>query len=209
MPLVSFHPYAYRMLSASTPTLHGHFRVPFAGFRKESESRPSSAQGYDSPTPRISDPSRPSDETKVSPPLVPRFDHPYVQHGCGATLLLTGHKAETSIGIPIFSSGSLISGTVYLNKPPSVASLEIKVRPPPLSLYQLATDRIHHHHSWKALSPYAKSREGAEVTPSFSLINYLHGTPQAPTCLTSSPFVVSCLLSPTTGAYSPQPSTAA
>ena len=56
-----------------------------------------------------------------------------MKHGSGVTLLLTGHTTGTSL--PIYQSGSLLSGIAVLDKPACVTSLEIKVRSlrPPLS----------------------------------------------------------------------------
>jgi hypothetical protein len=129
MSAVSFHPFAYRgfRLSNSTPALCETDRVAFLRSYKDSEIRSSTgALNFDPVTRSTHDTPRPSDETKVSPPLGPSLNHPYVKHGGDATLLLTGHKGGTTL--PFFPSGSLISGTAILNKPASVTALEIKVR---------------------------------------------------------------------------------
>lgn len=142
MSTASSHPYAYARrglsasASASAPVLRGYPRVPSAagGSRKQSESRLLRESAHDSAMRlHTSDAPRSSEETKVSPTLAPPRCHPYVKHGSGVTLLLTGHTTGTSL--PIYQSGSLLSGIAVLDKPACVTSLEIKVRSlrPPLS----------------------------------------------------------------------------
>jgi len=54
-----------------------------------------------------------------------KSEYPYVKHSYGITLLLSGHRAGTSL--PIYHSGSLMSGMVVLSKLQGVASLDVKL----------------------------------------------------------------------------------
>lgn len=132
----------------------------------------------------------------ISPPVPVRVaPHgcPYVKHGSGGiTVILSGHKAGTSL--PLYPSGSSISGVVFLSKLESVESLDVKVgRSPPLLAGGHAKPHIFFFvSSWKDLSLYARSRQASGAIRSFYLIGSCHGTPPPPPIyLTSSPFVTS------------------
>jgi hypothetical protein len=71
----------------------------------------------------------PSEKLEISPPpAVAPHGCPYVKHGSGITVILSGHKAGTSL--PLYPSGSSISGVVVLSKLESVESLDVKVGDP-------------------------------------------------------------------------------
>ena len=117
------HPYALirrgLAASASALNLHGPRQSIFDDWESP---RPSMESNYDSETEFVTVAVPPFDKRDI--PTVRGY--PYVKHGSGITLLLSGHKAGTSL--PIYQSGSLISGMVVLSKPASIASLEVKVR---------------------------------------------------------------------------------
>jgi hypothetical protein len=98
--------------------------------------------------------------------------YPYVKHGSGITLLLSGHKAGTSL--PVYQSGSLMSGMVVVSKPASIASLEVKVRDlqlPSLLCYFRAMADSPIRDSWKASPQFGKSKEAAGAASSFTRSN--------------------------------------
>lgn len=70
----------------------------------------------------------PSDKLDISPPAVAPHGCPYVKHGSGITVILSGHKVGTSL--PLYPSGSSISGAVVPSKLESVESLDVKVGDP-------------------------------------------------------------------------------
>ncbi|KAF8491182.1 hypothetical protein F5888DRAFT_1620287 [Russula emetica] len=67
----------------------------------------------------------PSGKLDISPPAVAPHGCPYVKHGSGITVILSGHKAGTSL--PLYPSGSSISGVVVLSKLESIESLDVKL----------------------------------------------------------------------------------
>jgi hypothetical protein len=117
------HPYALfrRGLAASASALHLH--GPRQSIFDDWESpRPSMGSEYDSETEFVAVAVPPFDKHDTPPAQ----GYPYVKHGSGITLLLSGHKAGTSL--PVYQSGSLMSGMVVISKPATIASLEVKVR---------------------------------------------------------------------------------
>lgn len=71
----------------------------------------------------------PSAKLDISPPpAMAPHGCPYVKHGSGITVILSGHKAGTSL--PLYPSGSSIRGVVFLSKLESVESLDVKVGDP-------------------------------------------------------------------------------
>ncbi len=70
----------------------------------------------------------PSDKLDTSPPALPAHGFPYVKHSNGVTVLLSGHKAGTSL--PLYPSGSSLCGSVVLSKFEGIASLDVKVSDP-------------------------------------------------------------------------------
>ena len=70
----------------------------------------------------------PSEKPDISPPAVAPHGCPYVKHSNGTTVILSGHKAGTSL--PLYPSGSSISGVVVLSKLESIESLDVKVGNP-------------------------------------------------------------------------------
>jgi len=120
-------------------------------------------------------------ETEFVAVAVPPFDkldtlpaqgYPYVKHGSGITLLLSGHKAGTSL--PIYQSGSLMSGMVVISKPATIASLEVKVRDFLLPSFCSAISshvRLTIRDSWKASPLFEKSKEAAGAVSSFTRTN--------------------------------------
>ena len=67
----------------------------------------------------------PLNKLDVSPPAMPIHEYPYVKHNSGITVILSGHRAGTSL--PLYPSGSLISGVVVLSKVENITSLDVKV----------------------------------------------------------------------------------
>jgi hypothetical protein len=70
----------------------------------------------------------PSAKLDISPPAVAPHGCLYVKHGSGITVILSGHKAGTSL--PLYPSGSSISGMVVLSKLEGIESLDVKVGDP-------------------------------------------------------------------------------
>ena len=68
------------------------------------------------------------DKFDISPSALAPHGCPYVKHGSGITVILSGHKTGTSL--PLYPSGSSISGVIVLSKLESVESLEVKVSDP-------------------------------------------------------------------------------
>ena len=161
--------------------------------------RPPSYENWESPRPSTggSDVDSATAFASVGAPLLDKSEYPYVKHNSGITLLLSGHRAGTSL--PVYQSGSLMSGMVVLSKVQGVASLDIKVRDLLLPFGLLLT----FPGSWKPQAQFEKSREAARVASSFSRTSCSHG-PATPAYPTSSRSVASCLFSPMMGVYFPQ-----
>jgi hypothetical protein len=109
----------------------------------------------------------PSEKSDISPPAVAPHGCPYVKHGSGITVILSGHKAGTSL--PHYPSGSSINGVVVLSKLESIESLDVKVGDPFIRAV-FAACQAHLLSSWKDPSLYANSRQAAGVISSFHLI---------------------------------------
>ena len=102
--------------SASALSLRAPRRFAFDGWESP---RPSTGSDGDSTKAFMKAP--------LDPPDVPTLQgSPYVKHGSGITVLLLGHKAGTSF--PVYQSGSMLNGMVVLEKPTSIASVDVKVR---------------------------------------------------------------------------------
>jgi len=149
------HPYSLlrKGLPASTSalSLRAPRRFAFDGWESP---RPSMASDNDSGTAFM----RPS----LDQPDAPNIQgSPYVKHGSGITLLLLGHKAETTF--PVYQSGRLLNGLVVLAKPAGVASLDVKVRDLRLASALL---KLNFWDSWKDPFLFGKSKEVAGVVPS-------------------------------------------
>lgn len=134
------HPYAqYRKCQSTTSlSLAAHFPpVPALPATKHLKLESYSSMGSDSGpvTAFLSFSGLPSGKLDISPPVTsptvvaPQCLHghgcPYVKHGSGTSVILSGHKAGTSL--PLYPSGSPISGVVFLSKLESVESLDVKV----------------------------------------------------------------------------------
>ena len=131
------HPYGRKYPSTSTLSLAAHF--PPVPPIKDSDlslvgslhSDASSGSGSDLDGPMttafVSFTGLPSSKRDDSPPPPTMAPHgcPYVKHGNGITVILSGHKAGTSL--PLYPSGSLISGVVFFSKLESIESLDVKV----------------------------------------------------------------------------------
>jgi hypothetical protein len=163
MDLPLGHPYAqYRKCqSTSTLPLAAHFppvpALPIKHLRLGSWDSDSSMASDKGPvTTFLSLTGLPSDKDKpdILPPTVAPHGCPYVKHASGITVILSGHKAGTSL--PLYPSGSSISGVVVLSKLESVESLEVKVSDPLISPACTSSSSL--RHSWKDPSLYAKSR---------------------------------------------------
>lgn len=140
------HPYAqYRKCqSTSTLPLAAHFppvpALPIKHLRLGSwDSDSSMALDQVPVTTFLSLTGLPSEKDKPKPDILPptAAPHgcPYVKHGSGITVILSGHKAGTSL--PLYPSGSSISGVVVLSKLESVESLDVKVSDPLISTVSL------------------------------------------------------------------------
>jgi hypothetical protein len=171
------HPYARKYPSTSTLSLAAHFPpVPVLPPIKDLSqgswhSDSSSGSDYDGPmTAFVSLTGLPSDKRDISPPPVAPHGCPYVKHGSGITVILSGHKAGTSL--PLYPSGSLISGVVFFSKLERIESLDVKVGDP-LQARRFAAcqaAQAHLRSSWKDPSLYAKCRQASGGISSFSLI---------------------------------------
>ena len=129
------HPYSrYRKCqSTSTLPLAAHFppvpALPIKHLKLGSWNSDSSVGSYRSPvTAFVSFMEFPSEKPNISPPAVAPHGCPYVKHGSGITVILSGHKAGTSL--PLYPSGSSISGVVVLSKLETIESLDVKVGDP-------------------------------------------------------------------------------
>jgi len=164
------HPYAHRKCqSTSKLPLAAHFppapTLPIKDLRLGSWHSDSLDHGP--VTAFVSFMEFPSEKLDISPPAVAPHGCPYVKHGSGITVILSGHKAGTSL--PLYPSGSSISGVVVLSRLESIESLDVKVGDP----FICAVPRhgqAHLRSSWKDRSLYAKSRQGSGVISSFHLI---------------------------------------
>ncbi|KAI9507616.1 hypothetical protein F5148DRAFT_1307148 [Russula earlei] len=128
MRLAPAHPYAHSLrgqpVSWSTSAVH----TLRASSLEEVESRSVSiGSEYDSATAFASVLASPLSKPEASIPetLGIGNGHPYVKHGSGITLILSGHQAGTPL--PLYSSGSLMSGMIALAKPTGVASVDVKL----------------------------------------------------------------------------------
>jgi hypothetical protein len=126
------HPYAQHRRSRSVSSLSPPARSPH-GSAVDSEKKlglwhPSMGPHQGSVTAFVSVMGPPSDKLDVSPPAMPIHGYPYVKHSSGITVILSGHRAGTSL--PLYPSGSLISGVVVLSKVESITSLDVKVSAP-------------------------------------------------------------------------------
>lgn len=152
------HPYAQyqKCQSTSNLSLAAHFplvpALPIKDLRLGSWHSDSSVGSDHGPvTTFVSFMGLPSDKLDISPaspPAVAPHGCPYVKHGSGITVILSGHKAGTSL--PLHPSGSSISGVVVLSKLESIESLDVKVGDPFI----------------RAVSPHAK--------PIFALVGRIH-----------------------------------
>jgi len=129
------HPYAQYQKCQSTSflPLAAHFppvpALPIKDLKLGSWHSDSSTESDNGPvTAFFSVMGLPSDMLDISPPPVAPHGCPYVKHGSGITVILSGHKAGTSL--PLYPSGSSISGVVVLSKLESVESLDVKVGDP-------------------------------------------------------------------------------
>lgn len=182
------HPYAqYRKCqSASSLSLAAHFPpVPALSAVKDlklvASWHSNSSSGSDNNTPAVKaffsfTGGLPSAKRDTSPRAMAPHGCPYVKHGSGITVILSGHKAGTSL--PLYPSGSSISGVVFLSKLESVESLDVKVGDPAVFFFRRALiaklisswPLLHTVLcSWKDPSPYANYRRAAGATTSFSL----------------------------------------
>jgi hypothetical protein len=134
-PMDSPHPYGqYRKCqSTSILPLADHFppvpALPIKDLRLGSwHSDSSMGSGHGPVTAFVSFMELPSEKLDISPPAVAAHGCPYVKHGSGITVILSGHKVGTSL--PLYPSGSSISGVVVLSKLESVESLDVKVGDP-------------------------------------------------------------------------------
>ncbi len=135
------HPYGRKYQSTSTLSLAAHFPPvptlpsPPPAIKDLSlgswHSDSSSGSDLEGPmTAFVSLTGLPSGKRDISPPPVAPHGCPYVKHGSGITVILSGHKAGTSL--PLYPSGSSISGVVFFSNLESVESLDVKVgRSPP------------------------------------------------------------------------------
>jgi len=120
------HPYALtlRALSASRSALA--LRSLRGASLDEVASQRSAVSDYDSATAFASLLASSSDTPDNSLRVVIGQGRPYVKHGSGITLLLSGHHPTSPL--PLYPSGSVMHGMVVLSKPGGVTSLEVKVR---------------------------------------------------------------------------------
>ena len=107
------------------------------------------------------------DKLDISPPAVASHGCPYVKHGSGMTVILSGHKAGTSL--PLYPSGSSISGVAILSKLETIESLDVRVSDPFIRAVS-QHGQAHLHSSWKDPSLYAKSRQASGAMSYFYLI---------------------------------------
>jgi hypothetical protein len=127
------HPYAQtrKCRSLSTSSLVAHFPpVPTLPAIKDLESWLPSIGSDRSPMTAFFTVMEPpsSDKLDTSPPALPAHGFPYVKHSNGVTVILSGHKAGTSL--PLYPSGSSICGSVVLSKFEGITSLDVKVSDP-------------------------------------------------------------------------------
>lgn len=172
------HPYSRKCQSTTSLSLAAHFppvppalppiKVPRLG-SSHSRSRSDSTMGsYSGPkTAFISfmDLPSPSDKPDISPPIVAPHGCPFVKHRSGISVILSGHKTGTLL--PVYPSGSSISGVVVLSKLENVESLEVKVGDP----FIRAIFEAHLRSSWKDRSRYARCRQASGAISSFHLIS--------------------------------------
>jgi hypothetical protein len=166
------HPYAqYRKCqSTSSLSLAAHFppvpALPAIKDLKLGSWHSDSLMGLDNTpvTTFFSFTGLPSAKRNISPPAVAPHGCPYVKHGSGITVILSGHKAGTSL--PLYPSGSSISGVVFLSKLESVESLDVKVGDPS---FRGMPSSPWLYRSWKDPSLYGNYRQAAGVITSFSL----------------------------------------
>lgn len=127
------HPYAqYRKRQSTILPLAAHFppvpAVPIKDLRLASWHSDSSESDNGPLTAFVSFTGLPSNKRDISPPAdgpPPAHGCPYVKHGSGITVILSGHKAGTSF--PLYRSGSSISGVVVLSKLENVESFDVKL----------------------------------------------------------------------------------
>jgi hypothetical protein len=125
------HPYALQRRCRSVSTLSPATRSTHGPADSEKNLglwHPSTETEHGSVTAFVSVMGPPSNKLDVSPPAMPVHEYPYVKHNSGITVILSGHRAGTSL--PLYPSGSLISGVVVLSKVESITSLNVKVSVP-------------------------------------------------------------------------------
>lgn len=162
------HPYSPRrcqsttMLSMGTRSPHG------PTIEKLGLWHPSMGSDDSSVTAFVSVTGSPSEKLDAPPLSMPTHEYPYVKHSSGVTVILSGHRAGTSL--PLYPSGSLISGVVVLSKVETTASLDVKVSAPFVS-HHFGACQAHPRSSWKASSLYARFMEAEGVAKYLYLIS--------------------------------------
>lgn len=139
------HPYAPRRCQ-STSTLSTRALSPHGpAIKNLGLWHPSMGSDDSSVTAFVSVTGPPSEKLDSSPLSIPIHEYPYVKHSSGVTVILSGHRAGTSL--PLYPSGSLISGVVVLSKVESAASLDVKVGAPFISRhFKLILALVGRHH---------------------------------------------------------------
>ncbi|KAH9983011.1 hypothetical protein BJV74DRAFT_55472 [Russula compacta] len=124
---LSRHPYTLFRRAQSESTFALPVRAPEVFPAEDSDSHsPLMESDHDSVPEVISFTASLSDKYDASPPAAaPARAYPYVKHGSGITVILSGHRAGTSL--PLHPSGSTLSGMVVLAKAANVASLNVKL----------------------------------------------------------------------------------
>jgi hypothetical protein len=120
------HPYSPRRCQSASTLSMGTQSPHEPAIKNLGLWHPSMGSDHGSVTAFVSVMGPPSEKKHDAPPLTkPPHEYPYVKHCSGVTVILSGHRAGTSL--PLYPSGSLISGVVVLSKAESAVSLDVKV----------------------------------------------------------------------------------
>ncbi|KAH9959785.1 hypothetical protein BC827DRAFT_439199 [Russula dissimulans] len=119
------HPYAPNLRAQSASRSALALRSLRGASLDEVASQRSIGSDYDSATAFASFLASPFDKSDASQSTVLGQGRPYVKHNSGITLILSGHHPTTAL--PLYPSGSVMSGMVALSKPGAAASVEVKL----------------------------------------------------------------------------------